>query len=43
VCGEAANDVDEELAGRLGADGVEALRSGLTILAELGWQSGHQD
>jgi DNA-binding MarR family transcriptional regulator len=38
----AATGVDEELARRLGAGGVEALRAGLIVLAELGWQSAHQ-
>lgn len=36
VSWEAATDVDAELASRLPPDGVEALRAGLRVLAELG-------
>jgi DNA-binding MarR family transcriptional regulator len=34
----AANEVDAELADRLTPAGVEALRTGLRALAEMGWQ-----
>jgi DNA-binding MarR family transcriptional regulator len=39
VSWEAANDVDAELEQQLTPAGVEALRTGLKVLAQLGWAS----
>jgi|SRR5580658_5815666 DNA-binding MarR family transcriptional regulator len=41
VSWEAASEVDAELARRLTLDGVQALRVGLKVLAELGWEPSH--
>jgi DNA-binding MarR family transcriptional regulator len=38
VSWEAASEVDAELAGQLTPAGVEALRTGLRTLAEMGWE-----
>jgi DNA-binding MarR family transcriptional regulator len=40
VCWQAATEVDEELARRLSADGVAALRAGLSALCEMSADSG---
>lgn len=41
VSWEAASEVDAELARCLTPDGVQALRAGLAVLAEMGWQPSH--
>jgi DNA-binding MarR family transcriptional regulator len=38
VSWEAATDIDAELAGKITPAGVDALRTGLRALAEMGWQ-----